>query len=263
MAAANQGVGQQVSISEPDLVGMLRRNQRASDFVQRAVFDHGLQGEARQQEWLTKPLYPGDQVGRELAADVRTLLTSPAISDTQRARLTAELGDLLGYGSGRDLGDAGQHAGIGPGMDSMGTIEGKVARKDELGADIQAGSTAKLDQLEQEVDAGQNHVAQRSAENNADVQHHQDINKVDAQLQREATDEAATDLGRDANLATLGQSFHKGSVGWIKERPEWVADVLNPPPPSVTEQIAPPPGPEGSASDAKEGETPNEKPSSE
>ena len=128
-----------------------------------------------------------------------TLLTSPSLGDTQRAMITAELGDLLGLSQVPDLGDAEQHAGIGPGMDSMGEVEAKVARKDALGAGIQAGTTAKLNQSQQEVDAGQNHVAQRSAENNADVQHHQDINKVEAQLQREATDEAAKDLGRDAN----------------------------------------------------------------
>ncbi|MFZ1429735.1 MAG: hypothetical protein WAS21_23575, partial [Geminicoccaceae bacterium] len=140
-----------------------------------------------------------------------------------------------------DLGDAGQHAGIGPGMDSMGEVEAKVARKDQLGAGIQAGTTERLNQSQQEVDAGQNHVVQRSAENNADVQHHQDINKVDAQLQREATDEAVTELGRDKNLASLTHDGHEGFKDWIKNRPEWAADMLNPPPPSVTEQIESPP----------------------
>mgnify|MGYP000611993679 CR=1 FL=1 len=241
MAAANQGVGQQVSISEPDLVGMLRSNQKASDFVQRAVFEHGLQGEARDNEWLTKDLYPGDPVGRILAADARALLTSPSISATQRAEFSAKLGDLLGLSPVRELGDAEQHAGIGPGMDSMGTIEGKVARKDVLGADIQAGTTAKLDRSEQEVDAGQNKVAQRSAENNASVQHHQDINKVDAQLQREAADEAATDLGRDKNLGSLAHDGHEGLKDGIKAIPDLVVDTISPPPPSVTEQIGLPP----------------------
>ncbi|MFZ1427259.1 MAG: conjugal transfer protein TraG N-terminal domain-containing protein [Geminicoccaceae bacterium] len=260
MAAANQGVGQQISVSEPDLVGRLRNNEKAIAFVDRKVFEHGLQGEARRAEWLTKELYP-DGVGRELAADVRTLLTSPSISSTQRAMITAELGDLLGYGSGRDLGDAEQHAGIGPGMGSMGTIEGKVARKDELGADIQAGSTAKLNQIQQEVAEGQGHVAQRSAENNASVQHHQDINKVDAQLHTEAADEAATELGRDKNLASLVHDGHERVKDWIKERPEWVADMLNPLPPSVTEQIGPPPppAPEEPSNAPKEGESPSGK----
>ena len=161
MAAANQGVGQQVSISEPDLVGMLRRNQKASDFVQRSVFDHGVQGEARDNEWLTGELYPGDPVGRILAADVRAMLTSPSISDTRRAAFSAELGDMLKLSPVLELGDAGQHAGIGPGMGSMGEIQDKVARKDELGAGIQAGTTAKLNQSQQEVAEGQGHVAQR------------------------------------------------------------------------------------------------------
>lgn len=241
MAAANQGVGQQISISEPDLVGRLRSNQNASDFVQRAVFDHGVEGEARDNEWLTGELYPGDPVGRILAADVRAMLTSPAISDTRRAEFSAKLGDLLKLSSGQDLGDAGQHAGIGPGMDSMGTIEGKVARKEELGADIQAGSTAKLNQIQQEVAEGQGHVAQRSAENNADVQHHQDINKVDAQLHTEAADEAATDLGRDANPASVLQDLHEKALHGAKDAPGWIVDKIIPPPPSVTEQIGPPP----------------------
>ena len=239
MAAANQGVGQQVSVSEPDLVGMLRSNQKASDFVQRSVFDHGVQGEARNNEWLTKDLYPGDPVGRILAADARALLTSPSISSTQRAMITAELGDLLGLSPARELGDAEQHAGIGPGMGSMGTIEGKVARKDELGADIQAGTTAKLNQNKQEVDAGQNHVAQRSAENNADVQHHQDINEVDAQQQREATDEAAKDLGNNANLATLIHKVHQGSIDSVKEGGEWIADNIRPDPSVELGQLLP------------------------
>ena len=139
VAAANQGVGQQVSIGEPDLVGMLRRNQQAADFIGNKVFELGLQGEARRKEWLTRELYP-DAVGRELAADVRTLLTSPSLGDTQRAMISAELGDLLELSQVPDLGDAEQHAGIGPGMDSMGEVEGKVARKDALGADIQAGT---------------------------------------------------------------------------------------------------------------------------
>ena len=148
-------------------------------FCRNEVFEHGLQGEARDNEWLTRELYPGDR-GRPdtrcrcaRLADQPIHQRHPARDDHRRARRSARAEP--GAGS---LGDAGQHAGIGPGMDSMGTIEGKVARKDELGADIQAGTTAKLNQIEQEVDAGQNHVAQRSAENNADVQHHQDINKV-------------------------------------------------------------------------------------
>ena len=221
----------------------------------------GLQGEARRNEWLTRELYP-DAAGRELAADVRTLLTSPAINSTQRAMITAELGDLLGLSPARDLGDAGQHAGIGPGMDSMGKVEAKVARKDQLGAGIQAGTTAKLDQSQQEVDAGQNHVAQRSAENNADVQHHQDINKVEAQLQREATDEAAKDLGSDPNLGTVVHWQHDAAKDWIKERPEKVMDMINPPPPSVTEQIGPPPppAPDESSSASKDDESPEKKP---
>ncbi|MFZ1429730.1 MAG: hypothetical protein WAS21_23550, partial [Geminicoccaceae bacterium] len=136
-----------------------------------------------------------------------------------------------------DLGDAGQHAGIGPGMDSMGEVEAKVARKDQLGAGIQAGTIGRLNQLEQEIDDGQNHVAQRSAENNADVQHHQDINKVDAQLQREAADEAVTELGRDKNLASLTHDGHEGFKDGIKEIPDLVVDTISPPPPSVTEQI--------------------------
>ena len=156
--------------------------------------------------------------------------------------ITAELGDLLGLSPAQDLGDAEQHAGIGPGMDSMGKIEGKVARKDELGAGIQAGTTAKLNQIEQEVDAGQNHVAQRSAENNADVQHHQDINKVDAQLQREATDEAATGLGRDAEIQHLSYRIcMKKRCTGLKMHPGGYSDKIIPPPPSVTEQIGPPP----------------------
>lgn len=245
MAAANQGVGQQVSVSEPDLVGMLRRHQQAADFVGNKVFEHGLQGEARRNEWLTRELY-SDGAGRELAADVRTLLTSPAISDTQRAMITAELGDLLGLSPVLELGDAGQHAGIGPGMDSMGEVETKVTRKDALGAGIQVGIMAKLDQSQQEVDAGQNHVAQRSAENNASVEHHQDINKVDAQLQREAADEAATELGRDNNLASLAHDGHEGLKNGVKAIPDLVVDTISPPPLSVTEQIGPtpPPAPE-------------------
>ncbi|MFZ1428053.1 MAG: hypothetical protein WAS21_14915, partial [Geminicoccaceae bacterium] len=245
MAAANQGVGQQVSISEPDLIGMLRRNQKAADFVGNKVFEHGLQGEARRNEWLTRELYP-DAAGRELAADVRTLLTSPAIGSTQRAMITAELGDLLELSPVLELGDAGQHAGIGPGMDSMGKVEAKVARKDQLGAGIQAGTTERLNQSQQEVDAGQNHVAQRSAENNADVQHHQDINKVDAQLQREAIDDAATEFGSDENLASEVHKIHDGA----RDIPEWVADKITPRPPSVTEQIpdpSPPSVPEDSS----------------
>ena len=128
-------------------------------------------------------------------------------------------------------------------MDSMGEVEGKVARKDELGADIQAGTQARLDQSRQEVAQGQNHVAQRSAENNADVQHHQDINKAQAQLQREATDEAATDLGRDKNLASLAHDGHEGLKNGVKAIPDLVVDTISPPPPSVTEQIGPPPPP--------------------
>ena len=260
MAAANQGVGQQVSVSEPDLVGMIRSNPKAADFVGKSVFDLGLQGEARRAELLTKPLYPGDQVGREIAADVRTLLTSPSIGDTRRAMLTAELGDLLGLSPARELGDAGQHAGIGPGMDSMGTIEGKVDRKEELGADIQAETTAKLDQSKQEVAEGQGHVAQRSAENNASVEHHQDINKVQAQLHVESADEAATDLGNNANLATGPHRFHEGAKDKVKELPEFVVDTINPPPPSVTEQIGPPPpAPDESSSASKDDESPEKK----
>ena len=63
---------------------MLRRNQQAADFIGNKVFELGLQGEARRKEWLTRELYP-DAAGRELAADVRTLLTSPSLGDT-RAR---------------------------------------------------------------------------------------------------------------------------------------------------------------------------------
>ena len=220
------GVGQQVSISEPDLVGMLRRNQQAADFIGNKVFELGLQGEARRKEWLTRELYP-DAVGRELAADVRTLLTSPSLGDTQRAMISAELGDLLKLSQVPDLGDAEQHAGIGPGMDSMGRSRARWPGRTRSARGIQAGTTGKLDQSQQEVDAGQNHVAQRSAANNAGVQHHQDINKVDAQLQREATDEAAKDAGRDANLATEAQAVHKGVQNWVKDILEWVTDKIN------------------------------------
>ena len=125
----------------------------------------------------------------------------------------------------------------------MGTIEGKVAKKDELGADIQAGNTAKLNQIQQEVAEGQGHVAQRSAENNASVQHHQDINNVQAQLHTDAADEAAKDLGTDANLATGVHWLHEGAKDKVKELPQFLADTINPPPPSVTEQIGPPPPP--------------------
>ena len=125
-----------------------------------------------------------------------------------------------------DLGDAEQHAGIGPGMDSMGEVEAKVARKDALGADIQAGAQVKLSQSQQEVDAGRNRVAQRSAENNAGVQHHQDINQIGAQLQREATDEAAKDLGRDAESRDEVHWLHEGAKDKAKELPEFVADTI-------------------------------------
>ena len=131
------------------------------------------------------------------------------VGPVEKQLFLEDLGEKLLLTKARELGDAQAHAGIGADPASFGTVQGKVAGMDGLGAGIEAAAKGELAQRGQAVEAGRDQVMNRSAENNAAVQHHQDINRVEAQIGREATDEASEDLGSDANLATPVEWAHK------------------------------------------------------
>ena len=252
--AANQEQATRISMSEPDLVGRFIRDPQARDWLLKTVAEQGLVDEAWQRSRGLGDIYPGTDEAF-VAAQLRMLRDDRDMSNMHRAEIFTAIGDKLGLNPQRDLGDPEQHAEVGLDPNDFGQTQNEVNQgldgESKLGADIGANAKAGIAQHKQEVDEGQGKVAQRSAENNANVQHHQDINELEAQRQTEAGAEAAKQLGSDDNLASLAHWGHDGLKNLGKETSGWIADQINPPPTSVTEQIGPPPpSAPGQSSDA-------------
>ena len=202
---ASAELGDRVNLSEPDLVGMIMRDEAAREYVGREAMLMGLSGKVQEIESGIYNQYP-TQAERQVAAELRAL---SRVGPVEKQLFLEDLGEKLLLTKARELGDAQAHAGIGADPGSFGTVQGKVAGMDGLGAGIEAAAKGELAQRGQAVEAGRDQVMNRSAENNAAVQHHQDINRVEAQIGREATDQASEDLGSDANLATPVEDFSK------------------------------------------------------
>jgi len=242
--AANQDQATRISMSEPDLVGMIMRDPQARDWLGKTVEEQGLTDKAWARSDGLFDIYPTSNE-RFVAAQLRELKDDRNILDVHRAEIFTALGDRLGLNPPRDLGDPEQHAGIGLDPDGFGETKAKVEQRlegpDKLGADVEARAKSGIAEHKQVVEEGQDKVAQRSAENNANVQHHQDINKLEAQPTIESGADAAKAFGSDDNLASVIHEGHEWLKNKPKELPEWISDQINPPPPSVTEQIGPPP----------------------
>ena len=192
-------------MSEPDLVGRFMRDPQARDWLLETVEEQGLTDAAWQRSQGLFDIYPGTDE-RFVAAQLRMLRDHRGISNMHRAQIFSAIGDKLGLNPSRDLGDPEQHAGAGLDPNGFGQTQDKVEQgfdgPDKLGEDIEANAKAGLAQHKQVVDEGQGKVAHRSAENKANVGHHQDINELEAQRQTEAGAEAAKQLGSDANLGS-------------------------------------------------------------
>ena len=161
--AASAELGERVNLSEPDLVGMVLRNQAARDYVGREAMLMGLSGKVHDIESGIREEYP-NQPERTIAAELRALSRS---GEAERQLIFSNLGERLVLAKARDLGDAQAHAGIGADPEGFGTVQGKVAGMDGLGAGIEAGAKGELAQRAQAVEAGRDRVVSRSAENNA------------------------------------------------------------------------------------------------
>ena len=239
------------------LVGRFMRDPQARDWLLETVAEQGLVDEAWARSDGLFDIYPTTGE-RFVAAQLRMLQDDRSILDVHRAAIFTALGDKLGLSPPRDLGDPEQHAGAGLDPDGFGETRAKVEQgldgPDKLGQDLEADAKAGLAQHKQVVEEGQDKVAQRSAENKANVEHHQDLNRLEAQRQTEAGAEAAKALGNDENLATKVQDFQEWLVDEVKSTPEWVADKIYGLPPSITEQIPnlPPAAPEESSAAPKE-----------
>ena len=189
------------------------RDEAAREYVGREAMLMGLSGKVQEIESGIYNQYP-NQAERQVAAELRAL---SRVGPVEKQLFLEDLGEKLLLTKARELGDAQAHAGIGADPASFGTVQGKVAGMDGLGAGIEAAAKGELAQRGQAVEAGRDQVMNRSAENNASVQHHQDINRVEAQIGREATDQASEDLGSDANMATPVEDVHKGLMITCKE----------------------------------------------
>lgn len=243
--AANQDFATRVGpMSEIDLAGMIKRDPETRDWLHQTLGKHELVPEAYKQARGMVLIYPDPHV-RDIAAELRTLEAPRNLSDTRRAEIFAELGERLGLTRPRDLGDAEEHAEVGLDPASIGETKAKVEQgldgPDKLGASIEADAEARIAQHRQAVEEGQDKVAFRSAENKANVEHHQEINKLEGQRQTEAGAEAAKELGTDANLASEVHKLQETAKTWVKDGAEWIEDQIDPAPPSVTGQIGPPP----------------------
>ena len=210
---ASAELGDRVNLSEPDLVGMIMRDEAAREYVGREAMLMGLSGKVQEIESGIYNQYP-TQAERQVAAELRAL---SRVGPVEKQMFLEDLGEKLMLTKARELGDAQEHAGIGADPASFGTVQGKVAGMDGLGAGIEAAAKGELAQRGQAVEAGRDQVMNRSAENNAAVQHHQDINRVEGQIGREATDQASEELGSDANLATPIEDVHKGIMNRAKK----------------------------------------------
>ena len=261
--AANQDQATRISISEPDLVGRVMRDPQARDWLLQTVEKQGLTDAAWQLQRGLFDIYPTPDE-RFVAAQLHMLQDHRGILSIQRAEIFSALGDKLGLNPERDLGDPVQHAKVGLDPNGFGETRAKVEQgldgPDKLGADIEADAKAGIAQHKQVVEEGQGKVAQRSAENKANVGHHQDINELEAQRQTEAGAEAAKQLGNDDNAGSVVHEWHVKAKDGAKEVPGIISDLINPPPPSVTEQIPnpPPAAPaESSAAPKEEGKDPS------
>lgn len=242
--AANQDQATRISMSEPDLVGMIMRDPQARDWLGKTVEEQGLTDEAWSRSGGLHNIYPTTDE-RFVAAQLRVLKGDRDIPDWHRAAMFSTLGEKLGLNPPRDLGDAEEHAKVGLDPAGFGATKAEVEQgldgKGKLGAEIEADAKAGLAQHRQVVEEGQDKVATRSAENKANVEHHQDMNELEAQRQTEAGAEAAKELGSDDNLASAAHEWHVKAKDEVKKMPNRISDFINPPPPSVTEQIGPPP----------------------
>ena len=253
VSAAGAEWGERVSVSEPELVGMILRDPATRDYVRHEAIMSGLGGETQAIEMGLHRYYPNEPE-RRIAAELRAL-GRDAGSELERELLFREIGERLMLAKARDLGDPRANAELGLDPDGIGSVHGTV--KDGmagLGADLAAEAEAELARRAGAVDAGRDRVAGRSAENNAMVGHHQDINRVEATIARDATTEAAKAPGSDANIATSAQNLHQWIVEKAKELPERAKELIEPPPPSVVNQIDPPP-PVSSPERAAEGKS--------
>lgn len=229
--SASAELGDRVNLSEPDLVGMVLRDLAARDYVGKEAMFSGLSGEVRDIESAIYDLYPNAEE-RTVAAELRALTRQ---GEAAKQLFLENLGEKLLVSKARDLGDAQDHAGIGADPASFGLVQGKVAGMAGLGAGIEAGATGELAQREQAVDAGRDQVMGRSAENNAAVQHEQDISRVEFEIVREGSNEASRDFGSEANLATPIEDQHQWAVEESKQFLGQVVERINPPPSAATD----------------------------
>lgn len=252
--AANHDLASRVDMKEPNLVGRIMGDPETRDWLLKKVEEQGLVDKAWARSDGLFDIYP-TSAERFVATQLRELKGIPEVFG---AKIFTELGERLGLNPPRDLGDAEEHAKVGLDPDRGGEIRDKVNQgldgPNKLGADIEANAEAGLAQHKQVVDEGQDKIAFRSAENNANVRHHQDINELEAQRQTEAGAEAAKELGKDDNLGSVVHDWHEEALDFGKNAPGWIVDQINPPPPSITEQIGapPPPAPAESSAAPKE-----------
>jgi len=240
VVAANQDQARSFDLGETKLVGMIMDNPEAREWLGKTVEEYGLTDEAWQTSRGLGNIYPTSDE-RFVAAQLRELHSDRTGTEVLRAAMFTTLGEKLGLNPPRDLGDAEEHAKVGLDPGGFGETRDKVEQgldgPHKLGAGIEADANAGIARHEQAVGDGQDKVAFRSAENKANVEHHQDINEVEGQRQTEAGAEAAKKFGSDANLASAVHRIHDKIEDGIKGAPEWVADKVYGPPPSVTEQI--------------------------
>jgi len=234
--AANQEFVTRVSMNETDLAGMIRRDPETRDWLHQTLGKHELVPEAYKQARGMVLIYPDPHV-RDIAAELRTLEAPRNLSDTRRAEIFTELGERLGLNPPRDLGDPEEHAEVGLDPAGIGETKAKVEQgldgPDKLGASIEADARSGIAEHRQAVEEGQDKVAFRSAENKANVEHHQAMNELEGQRQTEAGAEAAKQRGSDDNLASKAHDLQIKAKEKLKDASGWIADQINPPPPSA------------------------------
>ena len=211
---ASAELGDRVNLSEPDLVGMIMRDEAAREYVGREAMLMGLSGKVQEIELGIYNQYP-TQAERQVAAEVRAL---SRVGPVEKQLFLEDLGEKLLLTKARELGDAQAHAGIGARSRQLRHGAGQGRRHGRAGGRDRSGSQGRAGAARTGGRGGPRPGDEPLGREQCRCWHHQDINRVEAQIGREATDQASEDLGSDGNLATPVEDIQKAGLDWAKEQ---------------------------------------------